>query len=215
MKNKHPSQQTLTDIPELELLTYAAVSAVLRKENALRSFLRTAVQQKINAKKLYETLLQTYLFAGFPSALISISILSEYFILNKNNHIIKDYSKLKESGEKTCKKIYGDKYDKLINNVSGFSAELSEWLVVEGYGKVLSRRGLRLKERELINVAVLSTLKFESQLYSHINGAYRNKASVAEIRNIIECLEIFDKKITIFGLSILQKFLDKKKLPQK
>lgn len=145
MKNKHPSQQTLTDIPELELLTYAAVSAVLRKENALRSFLRTAVQQKINAKKLYETLLQTYLFAGFPSALISISILSEYFILNKNNHIIKDYSKLKESGEKTCKKIYGDKYDKLINNVSGFSAELSEWLVVEGYGKVLSRRGLRLR----------------------------------------------------------------------
>ena len=81
----------------------------------------------------------------------------------------------KKVGVVNCKKIYGNKFDKLISNVKEFSPELSKWLVTEGYGKVMGRKGLSLKEREMCNVAVLCSLKYDSQLYSHINGAMRLK----------------------------------------
>ena len=62
-------------------------------------------------------------------------------------------------GIKNCKKIYGDKFDKLISNIKNFSPEMAEWLIVEGYGKVLGRKGLTLKEREVCIVSILSALK--------------------------------------------------------
>lgn len=52
---------------------------------------------------------------------------------------------------------------------------MAEWLIIEGYGKVLGRKGLSLKERELCIVSILSAMKFEEQLYSHIIGAINVK----------------------------------------
>ncbi len=210
MKNSKPSDKKENNIPELDLLAFIAVAAVLRKEAALRRFLQKAKKQNIKAEKIYETLLQTYLFAGFPSALISLSIMSEYFNPIIKTKLNRDYILLKNSGVKTCKRIYGNKYDKLIKNIANYSRELSEWLVIEGYGKVLSRRGLALKDREVINVAVLSALKFENQLYSHINGAYKNKAGIKIIENVILSLKTFDKKLPEFGISVLQKYIKQK-----
>jgi alkylhydroperoxidase/carboxymuconolactone decarboxylase family protein YurZ len=84
---------------------------------------------------------------------------------------------------------------------------MAEWLVLEGYGKVLGRKGLTFKERELCIVAILAALKFEDQLYSHINGALRAKASIAEIRSVIKSLSfIGNKNLSVFGLKVLNKF---------
>ena len=113
----------------------------------------------------------------------------------------------RKRGIKNCRKVYGDKSEKLISNVKEFSPDLAEWLVLEGYGKVLGREGLSLKERELCIVAVLSVLGFEDQLYSHINGAYRSGSTMSEIRNAIKNLRLVDKKKTTeFGLRVLKRF---------
>ena len=110
-------------------------------------------------------------------------------------------------GEVNCKKVYGDKYAKLIQNIFAFSPELSEWLVLEGYGKVLSRAGLSFKERELCIVAVLSVMKFEDQLYSHINGAVKSKASIDEIETVIKNLDLPGKrKYSGLGLRVLKRY---------
>ncbi len=199
-------------ISNTELLALISVSAVLRKEKLLRNFLIIARERKLKPGKIYEALLQTYLFAGFPSALISLSIFSEYFKRNKKNITLNNFEKIKADGEKTCRKIYGYKYEKLISNTSGFSPELSEWLVIEGYGKVLSRKGLSLKEREILNVAVLSALKFENQLYSHFNGAYINGANIKELSGIIKSLEIFSSTISSFGFKVMDKFIKQKRI---
>lgn len=193
----------LKNLSEIELLALLTASSVLRKEKRFDLILKDMLAQKYSIKKIYEALLQTYLFAGFPSALISLKKLSDIKSNNKNYEGY-DFIKYKSRGEKNCRKIYGNKFDKLISNVKSFSPELSEWLIVEGYGKVLGRNGLSLKEREICIVSILAALKFRDQLYSHINGAIRLKTNVEVIKKVINNLEIISAKSSVkFGLGVL------------
>jgi 4-carboxymuconolactone decarboxylase len=55
-------------------------------------------------------------------------------------------------------------------------------MIAEGYGRVLSRPGLGALERELLTVAALAALGWEPQLASHLLGARRLGASLAQLR---------------------------------
>jgi len=77
----------------------------------------------------------------------------------------------------------------------------------------MGRKGLSLKQRELNNVSVLTALKFEDQLFSHINGAFRTKASKEEIERVIKNLDILgDKELSKFGMKVLKTYLQQKSL---
>jgi 4-carboxymuconolactone decarboxylase len=54
-------------------------------------------------------------------------------------------------------------------------------MVVDGYGKVLSRPGLDLVRRELCIVAVCAVAKQDRQLQSHLHGALNVGASAGQI----------------------------------
>ena len=104
----------------------------------------------------------------------------------------------------------------MIENVNSFSPELADWLVVEGYGKVVSRNQLNLKERESAIIAMLTVLKFEEQLYSHLNGAYRIGIKMSFISELIDSLKILgNNSYSSFGRKILKKFLIWKSIPFK
>ncbi len=73
--------------------------------------------------------------------------------------------------------------------------------------KLLGREGLSLKERELCIVSVLTALKFEDQLYSHINGAIRVGATSNDINAVIENLSLLGKKSLVnFGKKVFNKY---------
>ena len=194
------------------LLPIIAAASALRKKDILRELIVRAKSRKIPFIKIYETLLQNYLFTGYPSALLSLKILKEAY----PNKILANAADMnlyhfRKRGEANCKKVYGNKFEKLIRNVKNFSPDMAEWLVLEGYGKVFDRKGLAFKERELCIVAILTALKFEDQLYSHINGAFRAKASIEEIRSVINCLSFLGRKnISNFGLKILVRYENNK-----
>lgn len=196
------------DTAALAMLT---ASAVLRKEKNLREILAVLKERQFNSKKIYEALLQTYLFAGYPSALISLSIFSEYFNDKKEKSEAWDIRSFKLRGEQNCRKIYGNKFEKLIDNIGSYSPELSDWLVTEGYGKVFGRKGLALREREVCNIAVLAALKFESQLYSHINGGHRLGMEWGEIERVIEVIALLGRRdCAEFGLKVLELVMERK-----
>ena len=197
-----------------DMLPLICAAAALRKVEHLKSLLEKSRLNGIKEKPLYESLLQNYLFTGYPSAMISLKILKEYYPKLENVlHDSWDLNKYRERGTKNCKKIYGRKFDKLISNVKSFSPELSDWLLLEGYGKVMGRKGLSLKQRELNNVSVLTALKFEDQLYSHINGAFRTKSAKEQIERVIKNLDILgDKELSRFGMKILKTYLQQKSL---
>lgn len=66
-----------------------------------------------------------------------------------------------------------------------YHPDLAEWILSNGYGQVLSRPGLSIRERELIVVAVLAALRVPLQLRSHVSGARRVGASEREIGAMI------------------------------
>ena len=50
--------------------------------------------------------------------------------------------------------------------------EFDQWMVMTGYGRVLSRRGLEARQRELAVLPVLADQRAWPQLESHAAGAY-------------------------------------------
>lgn len=194
------------------ILPLISAAAADRKMKILIGLITEAKSREISFNKIYEALLQNYLFTGFPSALLSLKLLKELY---PNIRIPKaadmNLYHFRNRGEANCKKVYGNKFEKLIGNVKNFSPDMAEWLVLEGYGKVLGRKGLSLKERELCIVAVLSVMKFENQLYSHINGAFRTGASIKEITKVIQNLSFISSKTkSEFGLKILNRYMKEK-----
>lgn len=206
--------KNLIILSELELLALLSATSVLRKEKYFNLILEVLLKNKCSVKKIYESLLQTYLFAGFPSALISLRRLNE--VAGKGKiYMGYDLEKYSSRGERNCRIIYGNKYEKLISNVKSFSPEMAEWLIVEGYGKVLGRKGLTLKEREVCNVSILSALKFKDQLYSHINGSVKVKARYDIIKKTITNLEIISATSSAkFGLGVLKEYQSKRILKE-
>lgn len=200
------------DIHSKNLLPLIAAASALRKMEILKSLIVETKLRKLSFVKIYEVLLQNYLFTGYPSALLSLKLLKELY---PNKRIPKaadmNLYHFRNRGEANCKKVYGNKFEKLISNVENFSPDMAEWLVLEGYGKVLGRIGLSLSERELCIVATLAALKFEDQLYSHINGAFREKASIEEIQSVIESLSLIENRnLSAFGLKVLSRFRKEK-----
>jgi len=190
------------------LLPQMAAACAINEFKRLREIIIKAKFEKISFSKMYETLLQNYLFAGYPSALASLKILKEYYPYKKLPEVADmNLYHFRRKGEERCQKVYGDKFEKLIRNINNFSPELAEWLVLEGYGKVLGRTGLSFRERELCIVTVLAAMKFEDQLYSHINGAVKAGASIEELQMVIKNLDFLGKKnISGFGSKVLTRY---------
>jgi len=98
------------------------------------------------------------------------------------SHPRKDF---RRRGEALCRRIYGPVYDRMIARMGGFHPDLAEWILADGYGRVLSRPGLTIRERELIVVAVLSALRLPMQLESHVRGARRVGATAREVAGML------------------------------
>jgi len=74
-------------------------------------------------------------------------------------------------GEATCSAVYGTMYERLRQNIRALHPQLDDWMITEGYGKVLSRPGLDLQRRELCIVAACAAQDQDRQLHSHLRGA--------------------------------------------
>ncbi|MFN3134408.1 MAG: carboxymuconolactone decarboxylase family protein [Candidatus Kryptonium sp.] len=156
---------------DIKFLVRIASLVSLGKVKKLEKELSKALSYGVKVKRIEEAMLQCYLFAGFPAVIEGFTVLRKFVgessAKSKGYNVDKFYS----NGVKTCKRVYGESFDKLLKNMKSLHPELLEWMLIEGYGKVLSRDVLNLKERELLNVAVLTSLGWERQLYSHLWGA--------------------------------------------
>lgn len=164
------------------------------KLNKLPDLLKRAQKAKVNPRKLYEAILQTYLFCGFPSTIESLKAFNNVFSYKADEYSVLN---VKSEGEKVCKIIYGSNYPKLLKNMASISPDLKNWMIQEGYGKVLSRPFLTLKQRELINVAILSTSYFPVQLLSHLIGALNAGSNISELKEVINLTRAYNSKSNI------------------
>jgi len=140
-----------------------------------------------------EVLVQSYLFLGFPAAL---NALAHWRRLSgrqapPEEGAEADVSDWTERGEVTCRAVYGSAYEALRGNIGRMKPEMERWMLVEGYGKVLSRPGLSLGRRECCIAAVLAVQDVPVQLRSHLRGALRCGASVEVVEAVVASVESF------------------------
>lgn len=136
---------------------------------------RAELQRAMNTTShewIEELLLQTYLFAGFPRALNGMR---EWRRVSGRPPIATatrmSDEEIRRRGERTCARVYGDMYERLRVNIRELHPLLDEWMILEGYGKVLGRPELDLERRELCIVAACAATAQDRQLQSHLHGA--------------------------------------------
>jgi 4-carboxymuconolactone decarboxylase len=136
-----------------------------------------------------ELLLQTYLFAGFPRALNAFREWRRLVPVPPNAKAPgPDVADWTARGIATCKAVYGAMYDKLRGNIDALHPALESWMIVEGYGKVLSRPGLDLPRRELCIVAACVASGQERQLHSHLHGSLNVGVTASVVRDVLDAI---------------------------
>lgn len=172
---------------ERALVTLAAVIAA-GSEADIRTEL-TRARENARPEWLEEVILQSYLFAGFPRTL---NAAREWRRVSGRPAPVSDEgerldlaNEWRTRGEETCAIVYGPFYDRLRVNIRGLHPALDAWMIVEGYGKVLSRPALDLARRELCIVAACAASRQDRQLHSHLHGALHAGASAAAITDTL------------------------------
>jgi 4-carboxymuconolactone decarboxylase len=185
---------TLTALDdETRRLVRLAAIVTTAGERDMRAALNDAVGH-VRPLWVEELLLQTYLFAGFPRALNSMrewrrvsarEPVPESHLGASDGELI---SAWRQAGERTCARVYGASYAQLRANIRKLHPNLDDWMIIEGYGKVLSRPGLDLARRELCIVAACAAAEQDRQLHSHLRGALNVGVSEQAVNDTIDAL---------------------------
>lgn len=157
-----------------KLLPAISAAAGAGEGETLKRYIRKALSEGIPIRHIEEVILQCYLFAGFPAALEGLVVLRET-TGGLGTRRIKVPSTsigvIVERGLKLCRRVYGDKYEPLRRRSLELHPEMWDWMIREGYGKVLSRPPLSPALRELCVIATLVVTGWTRQLRSHVHGA--------------------------------------------
>ncbi|MCP4705496.1 MAG: hypothetical protein GY865_12915 [candidate division Zixibacteria bacterium] len=171
----------------------AFLSAIIADSNQERLLLafQALQERQLNPKAIYEAILQSYLFLGFPRMIEAAIAFNEVYG-SSTDLFESDFGQINpeestrwfKKGITLCKQVYGNNYERLKERFISISPEMFRWMVIEGYGKVLTRPGLSSVERELAEVAALIVDKRERQLISHIIGSLNVGASITLIKQV-------------------------------
>jgi len=174
--------------PVVEACIGAAIGSLKLVERAAAN-----VSSVETARVMYEGLLQTYLFCGFPAALEALTAFSNDMrvrgvVLTHQPVEAINEAELRIRGDALCRKIYGSVYDRMMQRLVEVSPDLQAWMIIEGYGKVLSRPGMDLGLRQTCIVAVLAATNRKTQLISHVRGAIAGNVPLQWLNEVSDTL---------------------------
>ena len=176
-------------------------------ETDVREGLAECGEKRTPERWIEELVLQSYLFAGFPRALNAVrewqrttrgqgsgrgaqrGSETEPVGLQQSVDGYQSVYAWRERGEEACRVVYGEMYEKLRENIRGLHPAMDDWMIVEGYGKVLSRDGLDLPRRELCIVAACVAAGQERQLHSHLHGSRNAGVPDGAIEGVLAALD--------------------------
>jgi len=158
-------------------------------EGQVRAVMSDAVNS-VDPDAVEEIILQSYLFAGFPRALNAARAWRAVSGRRAPAADVEaaDLANWRERGERTCQIVYGKSYEKLRRHIRELHPVFDDWMIVDGYGKVLSRPGVDLRTRELCVVAACAVSGQQRQLHSHLHGAMNAGASEGEVALVFDSL---------------------------
>lgn len=187
-------QRTALTRPQRVLTILSAANALLL-DHETDECVALGISESVPVLQLKEVILQNYLFCGFPNAIEGLLILQKqarlHGLANEDYQDHRSDSTIRLDGERLCREVYRKNFDQLMANMQSLSTDLHQWMLREGYGKVLSRPVLPGIERELCIVSTLAALGRVRQLISHLKGAFHLGASIEAIQETIFSLRLF------------------------
>ena len=97
-----------------------------------------------------------------------------------------------DKGLKLRKQVLGAEYvERTMASADEFSMPMQELSTEYCWGYVWTRPGLALRDRSLINIAMISALNRPHELKAHIKGALVNGVSLVEIREVLLQVAIY------------------------
>ena len=90
-----------------------------------------------------------------------------------------------QRGTRTLKRIYGDAFDRLHKNLNSLHDIVPNMIIRDVYGRIISRSGFLLRERKIVNLAVLRLRPHDQQLFSHTRGTLKLRVTQKKPRTII------------------------------
>ena len=169
-------------------LVRVALAVPFAAENELADWMRRARDEGTPALWLEELLLSSVLYVGFPRAIVAWTVYRRIEPDPAPESEPSDYARWQEwlaRGEATCREVYGKHYGQLRHNIGALHPALDQWMVVDGYGKTLSRGGLDLLRRELCSVGMLVPQGVPRQLLAHLRGALNAGAATEQLDELL------------------------------
>ena len=174
--------------PQTQGLMRVALALPHASENELSDWMRRAREEGTPALWLEELLLTGVLYVGFPRAIVAWTVYRRLEPDPAPGSEPSDYARWQEwleRGEAACREVYGKHYEQLRHNIGALHPVLEQWMVVDGYGKTLSRSGLDLLRRELCSVAMLVPQGVPRQLVAHLRGAINAGATPEQVDAVL------------------------------
>ena len=179
------------DAPTVALVRVA--TAIAKGDEALlRERMVVARAAQVPTEWVDELLLQSLLNVGYPLTLMAFGVWREVAgpLSKGGEDLTHDHWALwKERGAKLCAEVYGRTYHKLLLNLRSLHPALEALVVVDAYGKVLSRPGLDAQRRELCTLAAIAMLTTPRQLHAHLRGALFTGSTREEVDQVLALVE--------------------------
>lgn len=190
---------------DLSVLAFVAAWTAASKPEEVVKLVRP-LESQLRALAL-EAVLQTIIFVGYPKVLLTFMVLREYNLI-PDELVMEDPFAVQDSameGYKLMGRIHSRGTRKMREKLLSYHPDIYTWTNQFSYGRVLSRDGLTLEERQLCGMAVLVGQDNPPQLAQYIRGAKRSGLSVEEIARVLAKLdEVWGIDAQRQALSILE-----------
>ncbi len=185
----------------VRLLARIAGLAALGRERPLGEAFLAARKGGVPLRAVRETLLQVFLFAGFPRTVNALDVLERS--LGPLPPVVPERlppGAARRRGRLLFDRVYGEHAGPVLARIGSRHREFRDWILEDAYGKVLGRPGLPAAERECIAVALLAVLDLPRQQAAHLRGALRCGATAAEVEAALGGVEgIASRKAVAFA----------------
>lgn len=181
-----------------ELVIVSAL-AVLGQEKQLHWHLDAALNAGLRPEMAKEALILAMPFSGWPNCLNALAVLRA--VLDERGL---SWSEAKtdrpgeasprssrEKGLETGGRIYRHEYPGLEDYIGAIDEELARYATEYLFGEVYSRPAVDMRTRQMIAVAILTSLGRLPQLRSHVKGALRVGCTPEQVKEVIIVLHVY------------------------
>ena len=105
---------------------------------------------------------------------------------------VMDDAERARQGMSVRREVLGDEHvDRAVANTTAFTAPFQDFITRYAWGDIWSRPGLSRAERSIVTLAVLTALRHEGELATHVKAALRNGLTPEQVQEVLLQVDVY------------------------